>query len=272
MSDVSPCGPRGWESGDGRSLIVLLGRRQRVLTVVSRRRDRSRWCRRSSEAGADRVGLGTSRPLPARVGAGSLAARGPTQPELPQSAHATTVGHASPRPRNPPARPHRPTVSENRRQPPNVDLQRWKRQTQLEVPLGTSNARSREIDDRHAGRSRATTPRARYCTVCPTFSCPTSTGTCKPTNQRRDPAMNHTPSQLDLAERTAASPPAPAGLLDVNALAQRLGVTPRFVRRLVSERRVPFLKIGKFVRFEPREIDEWMDDARHPSVDAEDGA
>ncbi len=47
-------------------------------------------------------------------------------------------------------------------------------------------------------------------------------------------------------------------LIDIPALADRLGVTPRFVRRLVSERRVPFYKVGHFVRFDPLEIDEWL--------------
>ena len=51
-------------------------------------------------------------------------------------------------------------------------------------------------------------------------------------------------------------------LMAVPALAERLGVTERFVRRLVAEDRVPFLKIGKFVRFDPREIDEWVDECR----------
>jgi excisionase family DNA binding protein len=58
--------------------------------------------------------------------------------------------------------------------------------------------------------------------------------------------------------------PHPIGLLDVGTLADRLGVTPRFVRRLVHERRVPFLKIGKFVRFDPREIETWVDCCRTP--------
>lgn len=41
-------------------------------------------------------------------------------------------------------------------------------------------------------------------------------------------------------------------------LAQRLGVTIRFIRRLVDERRVPFLKVGKFVRFDPEHIERWL--------------
>lgn len=54
------------------------------------------------------------------------------------------------------------------------------------------------------------------------------------------------------------------GLIDVPALAIQLGVTQRFIRRLVAEDRVPFLKIGKFVRFDPREIDKWVDKCRRP--------
>lgn len=45
-------------------------------------------------------------------------------------------------------------------------------------------------------------------------------------------------------------------LLDIPALATRLAVSERFVRRLVHERRIPYLKVGHFVRFDPRDIDE----------------
>jgi excisionase family DNA binding protein len=49
-----------------------------------------------------------------------------------------------------------------------------------------------------------------------------------------------------------------AVLLDRDELAARLGVSERFVRRLVEERRIPYLKIGRFVRFDPVEIDRWL--------------
>jgi excisionase family DNA binding protein len=63
-------------------------------------------------------------------------------------------------------------------------------------------------------------------------------------------------------DRSASSLMGTSGLLDVNLLARRLGVSERFVRRLVDERRVPFFKIGKFVRFDPAEIDEWIQGQR----------
>jgi excisionase family DNA binding protein len=49
-----------------------------------------------------------------------------------------------------------------------------------------------------------------------------------------------------------------AVLLDKDELAARLGVSERFVRRLVEERRIPYLKIGRFVRFDPVDIDRWL--------------
>ncbi len=58
----------------------------------------------------------------------------------------------------------------------------------------------------------------------------------------------------------------PAGdlveLLDVHDLALVLGVGERYVYRLVNERRVPFVKLGHYVRFDPNEIQEWLDAAR----------
>jgi excisionase family DNA binding protein len=53
-------------------------------------------------------------------------------------------------------------------------------------------------------------------------------------------------------------------LLNIDELAEQLGVTTRHIRRLVAEKRLPYLKVGKFVRFDPAEICEWLDDARHP--------
>ena len=48
------------------------------------------------------------------------------------------------------------------------------------------------------------------------------------------------------------------GLLDVAGLAEHLGVSERFVRRLVDQRRIPFHKIGKYVRFRPDEVSVWV--------------
>jgi excisionase family DNA binding protein len=47
-------------------------------------------------------------------------------------------------------------------------------------------------------------------------------------------------------------------LLTIDQLAEHLGVTPRHVRRLIAERRVPFLKVGRLVRFDPGDIASWL--------------
>ena len=51
-------------------------------------------------------------------------------------------------------------------------------------------------------------------------------------------------------------------LLDVAEVADRLGVSPRFIRRLVNERRIPYCKLGKFVRFDAAEVAEWVEKMR----------
>lgn len=55
---------------------------------------------------------------------------------------------------------------------------------------------------------------------------------------------------------TALAPRDP--LIDIEQAATRLGVSVRFMRRLVDERRIPFHKIGKFVRFDPADLDRWV--------------
>ncbi|GEM_PF-6470911 len=52
-------------------------------------------------------------------------------------------------------------------------------------------------------------------------------------------------------------------LLDVPQLADVLGVNERHIRRLVFERRVPFIKWGGLVRFDPDDIRTWLDRCRH---------
>jgi excisionase family DNA binding protein len=48
--------------------------------------------------------------------------------------------------------------------------------------------------------------------------------------------------------------------LDVAGAAEYLGMTPRFVRRLVDERRIAFLKVGRFVRLDPDVLDQFLED------------
>ena len=54
-------------------------------------------------------------------------------------------------------------------------------------------------------------------------------------------------------------------LVDIKWVAKRLGVTVRHIRRLVAEERIPFIKWGHLLRFDPDEIEAWIDNARKPS-------
>ncbi len=58
----------------------------------------------------------------------------------------------------------------------------------------------------------------------------------------------------------------PPALLNLPALAERLAVNERHVRRLVAERRIPFIKWGHLLRFDPDEVDEWLDAQRVPPI------
>jgi excisionase family DNA binding protein len=44
-------------------------------------------------------------------------------------------------------------------------------------------------------------------------------------------------------------------LLDVNQAAERLGTSPRFIRRLIAERRIAYTKLGKHVRVDSADLD-----------------
>jgi excisionase family DNA binding protein len=53
-------------------------------------------------------------------------------------------------------------------------------------------------------------------------------------------------------------------LVDIEWVAKRLGVKVRHVRRLVADRRIPFVKWGHLLRFDPAEIEAWIDGSRRP--------
>ncbi len=47
-------------------------------------------------------------------------------------------------------------------------------------------------------------------------------------------------------------------LLNVDQAADRLGTSPRFIRRLVAERRIAFTKLGKHVRIDTADLDAFV--------------
>jgi excisionase family DNA binding protein len=50
-------------------------------------------------------------------------------------------------------------------------------------------------------------------------------------------------------------------LLDIEGAAEVLGMSVRHVRRLVAERRIHYIKSGRHLRFDPAQLETWIDGA-----------
>jgi excisionase family DNA binding protein len=50
----------------------------------------------------------------------------------------------------------------------------------------------------------------------------------------------------------------PVQLYTVEEAAQRLNTTPRFIRRLIAERRIAFTRLGRHVRIQADVLDEFI--------------
>lgn len=55
-------------------------------------------------------------------------------------------------------------------------------------------------------------------------------------------------------------------LMSIAEVAEVLGVSVRHVRRLVQERRIPFFKWGHLLRFDPDEIEVWLQRCHVPAM------
>jgi excisionase family DNA binding protein len=51
-------------------------------------------------------------------------------------------------------------------------------------------------------------------------------------------------------------------LLTVEEAAERLGTSTRFVRRLVTERRIAYVKVGRHVRLDPTDVEAFIATSR----------
>ena len=49
-------------------------------------------------------------------------------------------------------------------------------------------------------------------------------------------------------------------LLTVRQLAEQFNCSPDFIYSLTYARKIPFVKIGRAIRFDPRKIDRWLDE------------
>ena len=47
-------------------------------------------------------------------------------------------------------------------------------------------------------------------------------------------------------------------LLSVEQAAERLGTSVRFVRRLIAERRIAYVKVGRYVRLDPTDVEAFI--------------
>jgi excisionase family DNA binding protein len=67
---------------------------------------------------------------------------------------------------------------------------------------------------------------------------------------------------IELPFDTTARPPARGRLLDVKAVAEELNTSIRHIRRLVHERRIPVVRVGRLIRFDRDDIEAWLDEHR----------
>ena len=49
-----------------------------------------------------------------------------------------------------------------------------------------------------------------------------------------------------------------ASMIGIEELAAELGVSVRYVRRVVAERRIGYVKVGHLVRFERQVVERWV--------------
>ncbi len=92
--------------------------------------------------------------------------------------------------------------------------------------------------------------------------------------RRKVPAGEGRPQGRALAGRPPRSPNrslrcaecgelrTPSALLTMDEVALRLGTSLRHMRRLVAERRIPIVKVGRLIRFDSHDVEHWVDDRR----------
>jgi excisionase family DNA binding protein len=83
-----------------------------------------------------------------------------------------------------------------------------------------------------------------------------------------DVSLADTPASIRVAKRANTIEPEQARgrarsaqlprLVDIGEVADHLGVSVRHVRRLVAERRIPYVKWGHLLRFDPLEVSSWL--------------
>jgi excisionase family DNA binding protein len=81
--------------------------------------------------------------------------------------------------------------------------------------------------------------------------------------ERERDGVSHDRAPIDRKEPVMPpSRPAQLPLVGIEAIAAHLGVSVRHVRRLVSERRIPFVKWAQRLHFDVAAVDAWVDQHR----------
>jgi len=62
-----------------------------------------------------------------------------------------------------------------------------------------------------------------------------------------------------------------APLLEVKELAQYLGVSTQWIYERVQLKEIPYIKVGKLLRFQKSDIDRWLGDLKVPPMDSPSG-
>ena len=57
---------------------------------------------------------------------------------------------------------------------------------------------------------------------------------------------------------SASKLPPPSRLLDIEAVASWLGISPHTLYKMVSQRRIPYVKVGSRVKFDPLKLEDWI--------------
>jgi excisionase family DNA binding protein len=89
-----------------------------------------------------------------------------------------------------------------------------------------------------------------------------STASRSTTRRRSRPSSPVTDVSGVASRRTPGSVTAPVqlpDLMDITAVAGHLGVSVRHVRKLVAQRRIPYIKWGNLLRFDPDSVATWLD-------------
>ncbi len=93
---------------------------------------------------------------------------------------------------------------------------------------------------------------------------------CTPATCREDHAVtegNRHWQDMDTYREAEETPGAVPQTLDVSQAAYYLGITDRFVRKLVEQRRIAFLKVGRLIRFRADDLDAYLDSCRVEALD-----